>query len=61
MSFIKKHEDIKSRKMMRWMLHCNIHKRWEMHAEIWLEDLKERPFRKIGSDGRIILKWILRK
>jgi len=37
-------------------------KRWEMHTEFWLEDLKGRDhLRDLSVDGRIILEWILGK
>jgi hypothetical protein len=33
-----------------------------MHTIPWLENMKGRDnFENLGTDGRIILKWILRK
>jgi hypothetical protein len=48
---------IKSRRM-RWARHAQ--KRWGMHTKIWSENLKRRDhLENFGTDGRIILNWIL--
>jgi len=41
---------------------CGMHGTREMHTIFWLENLKGRDhFEDLGTDGRIILKWILKK
>jgi hypothetical protein len=37
---------------------CNIYGKKELFAKFWLDILKEGH---TGKDGRIILKWILKK
>ena len=48
---------IKSRKRK-----CHIQWKGEMHTEFWWGNLKERDRLKyLGVDGKIILKWIIKK
>ena len=51
---------IKSRKM-RWVGHV-VHERGEVYTGLWWGNLMERDhLGDPGIDGRIILRWILRK
>jgi hypothetical protein len=52
---------IKPRRM-RWAGHVARMGRGEVHTEWWLRNLRERDhWEDRGVDGRIILRWILRK
>ena len=51
---------IKSRGMA-WAVHVALWERQEVHTGFWWGDLSDRDYLEyLGSDGKMILKWVLR-